>query len=60
MNQKPVELKKDTRKKTQIIGIHFSPEMAKSIKEEAARRNMKINRLFHELWEDYLKNQKGS
>lgn len=60
MNQDATKFKKEGPKKTQIIGIRFPLEMAKSIKAEAVQREMRINHLFQEIWEGYLKSKKGS
>jgi predicted DNA binding CopG/RHH family protein len=47
-------------KKSQIIGIRFPEEIAVAIKQEAARRNIRLNRLIQELWEKYQDEKKGS
>lgn len=60
MNQDVATVKKEKPQKTQIIGIRFPLEMAKAIKVEAVQRNMRINHLFQEIWEGYLKSKKGS
>jgi predicted DNA binding CopG/RHH family protein len=44
---------KTTHKPRQIVGFSLSPEMARAIKQEAARRGLSLRRLFEELWAQY-------
>jgi hypothetical protein len=44
-----------TRKERQILGISLTPEVAQAFKAEAARKGVSPNKLFMELWQDYLK-----
>jgi hypothetical protein len=60
MEQKTSEIETDTQRGSQIIGVRFPKEIAVAIKQEAARRNIRLNRLFQELWENYQKEMKGS
>jgi hypothetical protein len=60
MEQKTSQIKINTQGGSQIIGIRFPKEIAVAIKQEAARRNIRLNRLFQELWENYQKEMKGS
>lgn len=54
-----VAMKKDATKKssrsqnTQIIGIRMTPEMSRAFKAEAAKRGLRANQLFTELWKTY-------
>ena len=38
---------------TQVIGFRLSKELAKKVKEEAARRGLPLNMLFEEIWRLY-------
>lgn len=42
----------------QIIGVSLSPELAKEVKTEAARRGITLRQLFEELWAGYKQNGK--
>lgn len=42
---------------SQIIGVRMSPELAREVKAEAAKRGLSVKKLFEELWETYLKNK---
>lgn len=39
----------------QILGISLSPEMARAVKAEAARRGVSLRKLFEEMWAQYQK-----
>jgi predicted HicB family RNase H-like nuclease len=41
---------------SQVLGFRLDPKLARRVKAEAARRGMKLNTLFEELWADYEKN----
>lgn len=41
-----------------IIGVRLSKETAAAIKQEAARRNIRLNSLILELWENYQREKK--
>ena len=43
-----------------IVGISLSPEMARAFKEEAARREISLKKLFVEMWELYQRRGKKS
>jgi hypothetical protein len=60
MEQKTSQIKTDTQSDSQIIGIRLPKEIAVAIKQEAARRDIRLNRLFQELWENYQKEMKRS
>jgi predicted DNA binding CopG/RHH family protein len=60
MSEKTQQSKKREPSKSQIIGIRFPEEIAVAIKQEAARRNIRLNRLIQELWEKYQDEKKGS
>jgi predicted DNA binding CopG/RHH family protein len=49
-----------TRGDSEIIGIRLTKETALAVKQEAARRGMKLNQLFQELWNNYNKNKRKS
>jgi hypothetical protein len=38
---------------TEIVGIRLTPKIANAFKAEAARRGLRVNQLFLELWEGY-------
>jgi hypothetical protein len=42
----------------QILGISLEPSLARKVKEEAARRNLSLRKLFEEIWTLYEKNVK--
>lgn len=44
----------------QIVGFSLSPEMARDVKTEAARRGISLRKLFEELWGDYGQRKVGS
>lgn len=54
-----MENKKSKHQDSQIIGLRLPKEIAIAIKQEAASRNIRINVLFLELWEDYQRRDKG-
>jgi cyclopropane fatty-acyl-phospholipid synthase-like methyltransferase len=58
MTRKPDSRSPDSRKNRQIIGLSLSPEMAREVKEEAARRGTSIRKMFEELWGNYKKKPK--
>lgn len=37
----------------QIVGFSLSPEMARAVKAEAAKRGLSLRKLFEELWTGY-------
>lgn len=37
----------------QIVGFSLSPDMAKAVKEEAAKRGVSLRVLFEEIWKLY-------
>lgn len=37
----------------QIVGFSLPPQLARDVKQEAARRGMSLRNLFSELWELY-------
>ena len=41
----------------QIVGFSLSPELARDVKTEAARRGVSLRKLFEEMWNDYDKNR---
>ena len=54
--------KKTGRKKSddQIIGFRLPVSIAKAVKVEAARRQVKLNTLFVEMWDLYRENKRAS
>ncbi len=38
---------------TEIVGIRLTPKIANAFKAEAARRGLRVNQLFIEMWEGY-------
>lgn len=56
-------MKKDAAKKpsrsqnAQIVGIRMTPETARAFKAEAAKRGLRVNQLFAELWQTYQQSQ---
>jgi hypothetical protein len=42
----------------QIVGFSLPPALATAVKEEAARRNVSLRKLFEEMWEGYSAKQK--
>lgn len=42
-----------TKKDRQIVAFSLSPEMARAVKSEAARRGLPLRALFEELWQLY-------
>jgi len=55
MIQKP----EDTHSNS-IIGVRFPKDVVSAIKQEAARRNIRINQLMLELWENYQREKEGN
>lgn len=45
---------------SRIIGLRLPLEIVREVKTEAARREMKLNDLFVELWEAYRKQSRQS
>ena len=43
----------------QIVGFSLSPEMARDVKTEAARRGVSLRKLFEEMWGDYNSRRKA-
>lgn len=43
---------------SQIVGFRLDRELARRVKAEAARRGIRLNTLFEELWADYEKQSK--
>ncbi len=37
-----------------VISLRLPPEMAEAFRTEAARRNIRLNKLFTEMWKLYL------
>jgi predicted DNA binding CopG/RHH family protein len=60
MSENTLQSKKQKSGKSQIIGIRFPEEIAVAIKQEAARRNIRLNRLIQEMWEKYQEEKQGS
>jgi predicted DNA binding CopG/RHH family protein len=60
MSENTQQSTKHKSSKSQIIGIRFPEEIAVAIKQEAARRNIRLNRLILELWDRYQEEKKGS
>ncbi len=46
---------KTNEAKSQIVGFRLPPALAREVKTEAARRGLKLNALFEELWESYVR-----
>lgn len=46
-----------TNADTQVVGFRIDYRMARDIKKEAARRNLKLKDLLAEMWELYKKTQ---
>jgi hypothetical protein len=44
---------KQSRNNRQIVGFSMSPDMARAVKTEAARRGISLRKLFEELWAQY-------
>lgn len=42
-----------------VLSLRVSPELAARFKMEAARRNMRLNRLFEEMFDTYQKETKS-
>lgn len=42
--------KNETR---QIVGFSLNPKLAKEVKDEAARKGIRLNTLFEEIWSTY-------
>lgn len=42
-----------------IVGISMSPSMAVELKEEAAKREMSLRKLFEQMWTLYQENKKS-
>lgn len=55
-----MQKKKISHSQSQIIGVRFPKDVAIAIKQEAASRNIRINALILELWEDYQRGKKGN
>jgi predicted DNA binding CopG/RHH family protein len=55
MTNKPSENDVAPRENNEIIGIRLPKEVVLAVKQEVARRGIKLNHLFLELWEDYEK-----
>lgn len=47
-----------SHKNRQIVGFSLPPDLAQTVKVEAARRNISLKQLFEELWQLYVKAQK--
>jgi predicted DNA binding CopG/RHH family protein len=61
MDQNKVSVEKDRHGDSSVvIGLRLPKETATAIKQEAARRNIRLNRLMMELWEAYQQEKKGS
>jgi hypothetical protein len=45
----------DRKDNRQILGISLTPEMARAVKGEAARRGLSLRKLFEEIWSEYEK-----
>ena len=42
----------------QIVGFSLSPELARKVKAEAAKKGISLKKLFDELWAAYEKDKK--
>lgn len=42
----------------QIVGFSLSPELARKVKEESARKGISLRKLFEEMWDHYEKEKK--
>jgi hypothetical protein len=60
MDQNKVSAEKDRHGDSVVIGLRLPKETASAIKQEAARRNIRLNSLMLELWEAYQQGKKGS
>jgi hypothetical protein len=60
MDQNKVSAEKDRHGNSVVIGLRLPKETASAIKQEAARRNIRLNSLMLELWEAYQQGKKGS
>ena len=49
--------KQQRTQNVQIVGIRMPPERAREFKTEAARRGLRVNQLFAELWQAYQQTQ---
>lgn len=59
METKPSSQPRHPHRDTRTIGFRLPAELAQSVKDEAARRGIMLNRLFEEMWELYQKNKSG-
>lgn len=46
-------------KTRQILGVSLSPEIARAVKAEAARRGVSLRKLFEEMWAQYQQTKPG-
>lgn len=51
---------KEKKQQTQIIGLRLSPALVREVRQEAARRDLRLNQLFVEIWTLYKTTKKGS
>lgn len=54
---KEITAAEEKNSNSQIIGIRFPKNVALAIKQEAARRDIRINQLILELWENYQRDK---
>lgn len=52
--------KNEKEHNSQVIGLRISKHVASEIKQEAARRNIRINQLILELWDKYQSEKAGN
>jgi hypothetical protein len=43
----------DRKAPRQIVGFSLTPELARAVKTEAARRGLSLRKLFEEMWAQY-------
>jgi hypothetical protein len=59
MEPTPSSQSRRSRKETRTIGFRLPADLAQSVKAEAARRGIMLNRLFEEMWDLYRKSKSG-
>lgn len=57
MEKESKERPRRPHKDTRTIGFRLPFDLARSVKDEAARRGIMLNRLFEEMWELYQKHK---
>ncbi len=60
MTQETAKAPNERNPDSQVIGVRFSKHVASEIKQEAARRNIRINQLILELWGKYQSEKAGN